>query len=399
MKVTVSVGGTFHAFHLAAQLEEHGHLHRLITTHRPLRGEGVSREHIVANPLPEIFLQVPRRFHLPFRGDYLKAQSFDWWAGRHVGGCDLFVGFAAFSLHAIRLAKARGIVTVLERASAHILHQQALLEEETRRFDHVVPPIDERLVDKQLREYEEADYIAVPSGFAYDSFIARGFPRTRLIKVLLGVETQRFSPGAKRDTAFRILAAGISLQKGTPYLLDAVRGIDRPEVELVFLGGMGDDVAPILARHEGRYRWPGYVNEEHLVGLMRQGSVFVQPSVQDGFGLMIPQAMAVGLPVICTTNTAGPDLIRDGVEGFIVPIRDPETLRDRLSYLYEHPEVCRRMGEAAAARAHEFAWDAYGDRICAEYRRLIEMPRDGSASRQRTSEDRLSASPRPGRGS
>ncbi len=399
MNVTVSVGGTFHAFHLAAQLERRGHLHRLITTHRPLRGEGVSRGRIVANPLPELFLQIPRRLHLPFRGDYLKAEAFDRWAGHHINGCDLFVGFAAFSLHAIQAAKARGIVTVLERASAHILHQQALLEEENRRFGHPVPPIDERLVSKQLREYDDADYIMVPSRFVYDSFIARGFPQSRLVSVPLGADTKRFSPGTKRDAMFRILAAGVSLQKGTPYVLEAVRGIAGPGVELVFVGGMGHDVAAVLAQYAGRYRWPGYVSEASLVELMRQGSVFVQCSVQDGFGLMILQAMAVGLPVICTTNTAGPDLIREGVEGFIVPIRDAAALRDRLRYLYEHPDVCRRMGEAAAARARAFDWNTYGDRICGEYQRLADTPRDGSASRRGTGKERLGASPRPVRGS
>jgi len=386
MKVTVSVGGTFHAFQLAAQLERRGELHRLVTTHRPLRGEGVSRDRIIANPLPEVFLQVPRRLHLPVRGDYLKAQSFDWWARRYVGGCDLFVGFAAFSLHTMRVAKAQDIVTVLERASAHILAQRALLEEEYRRFGRPAPPMDARLISKQLWEYGEADYVAVPSTFVYDSFVAQGFPAARLINVPLGVDTRRFSPGVKRDGVFRILAAGISLQKGTPYLLEAVRALDRPDVELVFVGGMGNDVADVLAPFAGRYRWPGYVSEAELAELMQQGSVFVQASVQDGFGLMIPQAMATGLPVICTTNTAGPDLAREGVEGFTVPIRDPEALRDRLRYLYEHPEAGRRMGEAAAVRAQDLTWETYGDRISGEYRRLLGTGGGGTRSETRPDE-------------
>jgi glycosyltransferase involved in cell wall biosynthesis len=378
MKVTVSVGGTFHAFQLAEQLERRGYLHRLVTTHRPLRGERVSRDHIVANPLPELFLQVPRRLHLPVQGDYLKAQSFDWWARRHVGGCDLFVGFAAFSLHAMRAAKARDIVTVLERASVHILSQRALLEDEYRRFGRTALPMDERLVQKQLWEYGEADYIAVPSTFVYNSFVERGFPPDRLIKVPLGADTRQFAPGTKRDNTFRILAAGTSLQKGTPYVLAAVQRLNLADLELVFLGGMGYDAADVLARHAGWYRWPGFVGQAELADLMRQGSVFVQASIQDGFGMMIPQAMAARLPVICTTNTAGPDLVREGVEGFIVPIRDSEALHDRLRYLAAHPNVCRQMGEAAAARAQEFTWDAYGDQICAQYRRLTEHPGVGS---------------------
>mgnify|MGYP001167493564 CR=1 FL=1 len=386
MKVTVSVGGTFHAFQLAGELERRGYLHRLVTTHRPLRGEGVSRGRIVANPLPELFLQVPRRLHLPMRGDYLKAQSFDWWARRHVDGCDLLVGFAAFSLHTIRAAKAQDTVTVLERASAHILSQRTLLEEEYRRFGRTAPPMDPRLVQKQLWEYGEADYIAVPSTFVYNTFLEHGFPAQRLINVPLGADTRQFSPGPQGDGPFRVLAAGISLQKGTPYVLDAVRRLARPGAELTFLGGMGPDVADVLAGYQGRYRWPGFVGQAQLAGLMRQGSVFVQASIQEGFGLMIPQAMAAGLPVICTTNTAGPDLVREGVEGFIVPIRDPEALCERLRYLADHLDVRRRMGEAAAARAQEFTWDAYGDRISAEYRRLVDRAHAAAVTESRPDE-------------
>ncbi len=375
MKISISCPGTFWAFRAGEQFQRMGILHRLIVTHPPFRGEQISREHLVYNLFPEMFVHGPKRLHLPWRWDYVKSQSFDWWARRHIGGSDLLVAYSACSLHTVRAAKEQGIVTVLERGSAHILEQWALLDEEYRRFGLTFPPMDQRMVTKQLWEYGEADYISACSTFVRDSFLARGFPPERVITAPLGYEAGLCFPGKKTDSTFRILVGGIGLRKGTPYILEAIRDLNRANVDVVLLGGMGPDVRAVLAQHAGRYRWPGYVSEARLADLMRQGSVFVQASVEDGFGLMILQAMASGLPVICTTNTGGPDVIREGEEGFIVPIRDAVALRDRLQYLYDHPEAQQRMAEAAVERAKLFTWEAYAARMAQEYRRILDAPK------------------------
>jgi len=84
------------------------------------------------------------------------------------------------------------------------------------------------------------------------------------------------------------------------------------------------------------------------------------------------QAMACGLPVICTTNTGGEDIIRNGKEGFIVPIRDVEALKEKILYLYSNPEKCKKMGYNAKKRVKEnFTWDHYGDRIIKKYKEIL----------------------------
>ena len=84
------------------------------------------------------------------------------------------------------------------------------------------------------------------------------------------------------------------------------------------------------------------------------------------------QAMACGLPVICTTNTGGEDIIRNGKEGFVVPIRDVEALKEKILYLYNNPEKCKRMGYNAKKMVREnFTWDYYGDRIIKKYKEIL----------------------------
>jgi glycosyltransferase involved in cell wall biosynthesis len=111
---------------------------------------------------------------------------------------------------------------------------------------------------------------------------------------------------------------------------------------------------------------------EDLAKSYVRGSVFVLPTVEDGFAMVLVQAMAAGLPVIATVNSGGPDLIEEGKQGFLVPIRDVDALKEKLLYLYEHPEERAEMGRAAAARvAQGFTWHDYGDGVIAAYERLL----------------------------
>jgi len=375
MKVTVSVGGTFHAFRLAEQLARRGLLHRLITTHRPLRGEEIPPDRIVANLVPELLMRGPRLAGLRWGvGDYLKAVVFDRWAARYVRDCDLLVGFALFSLVSGRAARAAGARTVLERGSTHVLTQQALLAEEYRRWGVEAPPADRRLVARQLLEYEEADYIAVPSRFVLQSFLDQGVPRDRLLHTPYGVNLGQFTAAVTPGRPFRIISVGVSLRKGTPYLLEAVARLKVPDVELWLAGAIPPDVRQILGRTPVPFRHLGALTQEALALAYRASSVFVLPSVEEGLALVVLEAMASGLPVVVTPNTGAEDILTDGREGRIVPARDPEALAGALLELYEDEPRRLAMGAAAGRAASAWSWDAYGDRVAAAYARIAGGP-------------------------
>ena len=95
---------------------------------------------------------------------------------------------------------------------------------------------------------------------------------------------------------------------------------------------------------------------------MSEADAFVFPSLFEGFALVILEAMAAGLPVITTPNTAGPDLIEDGKEGLIVPAGDANALREAMQSLLHNPERARSMGRAAHEKTKEFTWERYGER-------------------------------------
>jgi glycosyltransferase involved in cell wall biosynthesis len=381
VKVTVSVGGTFHAFRLAEQLQARGVLHRLVTTHRPLRGERISLDRIVANPWPEVLMRGPRRLGLRWAaGDYLKAVAFDRWAAGHAGGCDVWVGFAVFSLLAQRAARAAGARTVLERGSTHILTQYALIAEEYRRWNCPAAPIDRRLVDRQVREYDEAEYISVPSRFAHQSFLDRGVAAARLLLLPYGADCHLFSPGPPAARPFRIVAVGLSLRKGTPYLLEAASQLGLgaphrgPEMELCLVGAVAPDLEPVLRRTRVPVRYLGALSHTELAAVYRSASVFVLPSVEEGMALSVLEALASGLPVIVTPNTGATDFIEHGREGLVVPPGDGAALAGALLELYDDEPRRRAMGGAAAQTAQRWTWDAYGNRVAAAYGQLTAVP-------------------------
>jgi glycosyltransferase involved in cell wall biosynthesis len=309
-----------------------------------------------------------------------------------VDGCDVWVGFAVFSLLGQRAARAAGARTVLERGSTHILTQQALVAEEYRRWKCLAPPIDRRSVDRQLREYDEAECISVPSRFAYQSFVDRGIAANRLLLLPYGTDCGLFSRGASRPAQdgvaaggvqpaarpFRIVTVGLSLRKGTPYLLEAASRLGigaargSPPMELCLAGAAAPDVASVLREAPVPVRLLGRLSHAELAAVYRAASVFVLPSIEEGMSLSVLEAMASGLPVIVTPNTGATDIMEDGREGLVVPAGDAGALARALLRLYEDEPVRRAMAAAAADTARRWTWDAYGDRAAAAYARLAQ---------------------------
>jgi glycosyltransferase involved in cell wall biosynthesis len=141
-----------------------------------------------------------------------------------------------------------------------------------------------------------------------------------------------------------------------------------PDGELWLVGHVDDSMQEVVhrfARRNPAIRAVGRVPHVELPAYYRSGTVFVLPSVSEGSALVVYEAMASGLPSIVTTNTGA--RIRDGVDGFVVPIRDVDALQEKLLWLYEHPQERREFGQAARLRAESFTWNDYGERLIRIY--------------------------------
>jgi glycosyltransferase involved in cell wall biosynthesis len=381
VKVTISVLGRFWLFYLAKQLQDHNLLGRLITSYPKFEAAryGISPDKVDSLLIHEIhnraWRKISRFTESLFNPQYMIFELFDRQAARHImNQSDIFAGLSGCSLYSLRRARQMGAKTVLERGSTHILYQRTILEEEYARFGMRKTVVHPKVVERELREYQEADFISIPSLYVKETFLQRGVPAAKLLHVPFGVDLTNFYPIPKVDKIFRVIHCGnLSLRKGVHYLLQAFWELKLRGAELWLIGSLTEEIRPFLKQFASpAIRHLGPFPEPELHKYYSQGSVFCLASIEEGLAMVQPQAMACGLPLIITTNTGGADLVQDGQEGFILPIRDVAALKEKILYCYENPEEVRRMGEAARERVRTgYTWADYGDKMMACYRRIL----------------------------
>ena len=372
VSVIISSGGIYHAYHTARGAAQAGYLKRFIVGIYDPRERGIPPEALRKVLLPNYLGQAIQ--HLPspnsqYLSYLIRDNLFDLLARRHIVPVDVFHGWNHMSLFSLRRARELGARVMIERSSTHPVVQDQILREEFRRFGVRYPGGMRWLIRKHVQEYEEADAIAVCSEFVARTLRQQGVPSEKLRMVHLGFDPTRFSPGPKPDDVFRVLFVGlITLRKGIPYLLEAFKRLALPDAELVLVGWKAPDSRVFLPKYEGLYRHVPFVPQEELPELYHSGSVLVLPSLEEGFGMVAYEAAACGLPVIVTENVGA--TIRDGVDGYIVPIRDPDALADRLLRLYRDEALRREMGESARQYVRQFTWERYYGEIAAHYEEL-----------------------------
>lgn len=381
MKVTVAVKGRFHAFHLARELAAGGALARLITSmpRFAARASGVPARLVKSLVGHEVVARasarLPRWIRPGERLDRLLHESIARAIARNLSfDADMHVIWSGVALPAIRAARRRGAIAVVERGSSHIVDQRERLDRAARAAGTPLGTVPEYAILRELAEYDEADFISVPGSFVADTFVARGFPAERLLTVPYGVDLARFAPAPRHPDRFRILFCGsASIQKGSHHLLRAFSELDLEDAELVFVGPHEPALDAAMRRYrDDRVRFLG-PQRDAIPGLYRSASVFAIPSVQDGFPLAHLEAMASGLPVIGSRSSGCVDTIRDGENGFLIDAGDINALKDRLRALHADRDRCQRMGHEARRTATEHSWERYGERVRDAYRDALAL--------------------------
>lgn len=378
--------GKFHAFDLARELYAHGALEAIFTGYPRFKlcNENLPQELIRTFPYlqaPLMALQWGRLLghRLVWQWKHLSSGLFDAHVESELPECDVFVGLSGSALKSGMSARQRGTRFVCDRGSAHIRVQSELLREEYERWGMPFLLMDPRMIAREEAEYAEADIITVPSIFAYRSFIEQGISSDKLRLLPYGVNVSRFQPVAEPAAGrFDVLfVGGMSLQKGIQYLVQAYRKVNHPAKSLTFVGAPSQELISML---KNRGLWPsdakvlGHMPQAELQKVMSRSHVLVLPSIQDGFGMVMAQAMACGCPVIASRNTGGEDLFSDGREGYVVPIRDADALAERMQQLADYPEKRTAMARRALERVQKIGgWRDYGEKAMAIYHEVRQQ--------------------------
>jgi len=378
-KVNVNVVRRFHAFDLAKQLKRHKVLNKLVTTYPKFKVREWELEN--SEIISELWLEILNRYRskIPFISDervnsFVKIRHAKN-SSKYIKDANIIIGWSGSSLETIVEAKKQGKIFILERGSSHYSYQMNILKEENKIIKQDYE-CDYTAWQRELLEYELADYISIPSSFVKRTFLEQGIDENKLLINPYGVNLKEFKQVKKNDNIFRIIfAGGGNLRKGYHYLLQAFYELNLPDAEVWHLGSLNDEIKSFLDKYQtDKWILKGHKPQNELYKYYSQGSVFVMPSLEEGFAMVQFQAMACGLPLICTTNTGGEDLItKDGEEGFVIPIRDVEALKKKILYLYQNQDICNKMGQKAKKRVEDgFTWDDYGDRYIENLKRVYD---------------------------
>ena len=220
-------------------------------------------------------------------------------------------------------------------------------------------------LNKKDQELALADVIFVASSFTKKTLehysgnlpeikvIPYGFPEVNSKKEYVSLK------GRKLKVLF---VGGLSQRKGISYLFDAIEGMQH-KVELTIVGNKAVANCSVLNQALKLHHWIPYLSHDEVLSCMREHDVFVFPSLFEGFGLVITEAMSQGVPVITTDRTAGPDIIEDGVDGWIIPAGSSEAIKEIFTKILESPEIVEKIGRAAQNKAKNRPWVVYGQEM------------------------------------
>jgi glycosyltransferase involved in cell wall biosynthesis len=269
-----------------------------------------------------------------------------------LGGAAGCYAFTHVALEALEYCQAHGIPSVVDSPNGHIRNLRRLLEQESAVLlgrNYIGPPTLE-MVERVEHEYAIADSIRVSSGWAKKSLVSHGIAAHKIWISDLGIDLWRFLPGPVRlrSGPLRICYVGsIDLRKGVVYLLRALQPLGR-QTSLRLVGATGSRSFARLIEHEGSgldiQLKPGDPRSVY-----QNAELLVLPSLEDGFGYVVAEAMASGLPVVVTDQCGAAEWVTPGKDGWIVPPASAESLTAVFSEAIANRGHLEGMGLAARA--------------------------------------------------
>jgi glycosyltransferase involved in cell wall biosynthesis len=375
MKVVTSCLTRFWIFDQAYQLHRLGFLHRLIQgypkkyTRKWLLPDdkvttclfnGVLMR--LVNALPPFFQSLFMEFcHENFGSRLANSIPKD---------VDIFIGLSSFSLEAIKQAKKMGIISIVDHGSLHLEYENKLMKIELAKLglDYQGRIAEKWIIDRENLEFKLADFIMVLSQKAKETLTDRGISPQKIFVNSCGVDISKFKPmPAASKNKFRIVYCGsITPRKGLHHLLQAYHEMSLPNSELLIIGNITDlEYFEKLKKYQSKsINFNGPCPQNDLPRLYAKGSIFILPSIADGFGMVVTQALACGLPAIISSNVGAKDIITEGVNGYVIAPGDIQAMKKRIMGLYSDEKLLKNMSlSALETSVTNMTWDAYGDRL------------------------------------
>lgn len=277
-------------------------------------------------------------------------------------------GYEDLCLHSFSMANKLEVASIYELCTAYWTTVKTIVTDECQRLPEWMFTMDtanfsESKLDRKTKEVERADLILCISNFVFRSLPPHIVATKQCRVVDFGCPPSPWvRDHSQPNSKMRILFVGwLSQRKGLADLLEAMRLLNRSDVELIVLGQPKGPLSFYKNFYDFQFMPP--CPHQQVLQTMAQCDVFVFPALCEGRGHAQLEALSCGLPVISTLNATADDFIEEGKNGFIVPIRSPQAIAEKLDWLAEHPAERAQMGAAARATADTITWSRYRSQV------------------------------------
>ncbi len=224
-------------------------------------------------------------------------------------------------------------------------------------------------------EIDDTQYFLAASNFVKQSLIACGVTEEQVLIAPYGanVSGECVDKSDSSKPLQLIFVGQVNMRKGIPHLLQAVSEISEEDIELRLVGSYNDQDSFVKQyKNKKNIHFEGMVTLDKMKQYYEQSEVFVIASLAEGMAQVGIEAMACGLPIICSTNSGVSDLITEGKEGFTVPVGDIPALKEKIEWFIHHRESIPQMSEAAHRIGKQYTWERYNEQVVACVRSIME---------------------------
>lgn len=286
----------------------------------------------------------------------------------HLKEANIIYGFSGSALELFEFAKAKGLYCICDQMLAPTQVVDTILEAELTKWrgweQQVAHKWGEIWYEREHAEWQLADVIIAPSEFVKESLVRTGAIAEKIKLIPYATPIDRFTGKARqyeRKRPLRLLfAGGVGLRKGVPYLLEALKKLNSTQIECRVIGSITIS-SKILEMYEQYATFTGHISRAEMVAQYQWADVFVFPSLCEGSAVVTYEAKATGLPVIATFNSGA--WIKEGIDGFIIPIRDVDALAEAIERFLMQPDLVGEMSQTAMGNASNFSWQSYEKRL------------------------------------
>jgi len=284
----------------------------------------------------------------------------------------IMICMSTFAYESIMRSKQLGIISIVDQASLHKKTQISYIEKEKDSNDYQkpTPTISSWVLDKEDAEFKNADHIFCPSNLSKSTLIKQGVPEKKIFVNYLGVDVKKFYPDKHKKSNLEIqigFVGQITLSKGILTILNAIKLINDKKFNFSFVGQRYNDEEfdkKIISYNLKNVSFLPPLNQQKLQKFYNKIDILVMPSVSDGFGLVVIEAMSCGIPVIVSDQCGAAEIVKDGSNGLIFEASNSSELAKKIIYLSENlEEYTYNSLKKSTILDKQLSWETYGDNL------------------------------------